>query len=190
MAGSPASGSPPFTPRAKKVLELSLREALQLGHSYIGTEHILLGLVREDEGVAATILVGLGADLERVRQKLMQLISGFSDDVTRAVLDTAGSEAWRQVHRVSTRPDSLRLTGCCPFPRSERTMVWVRDRLPGPKYMAATSSDPHGGFVCVRRRRRYRGGGRHCDRCRGGCLLQAAPHSYRRSPRAVSGGPG
>jgi ATP-dependent Clp protease ATP-binding subunit ClpC len=54
MAGTAPSGSPPFTPRAKKVLELSLREALQLGHSYIGTEHMLLGLVREGEGVAAT----------------------------------------------------------------------------------------------------------------------------------------
>ena len=60
MAGTAPSGSPPFTPRAKKVLELSLREALQLGHSYIGTEHMLLGLVREGEGVAATVLVSLG----------------------------------------------------------------------------------------------------------------------------------
>ena len=67
MAGTAPSGSPPFTPRAKKVLELSLREALQLGHSYIGTEHMLLGLVREGEGVAATVLVSLGADLGRAR---------------------------------------------------------------------------------------------------------------------------
>jgi hypothetical protein len=88
MAGSPPSGSPPFTPRAKKVLELSLREALQLGHSYIGTEHILLGLVREGEGVAATILVGLGADLEPVRQKLMQVMSGSSDDVDSGGVET------------------------------------------------------------------------------------------------------
>src|ERR1017187_9945997 len=76
MAGSAPSGSPPFTPRAKKVLELSLREALQLGHSYIGTEHMLLGLVREGEGVAATVLVSLGADLGRVRQQVIQLMSG------------------------------------------------------------------------------------------------------------------
>jgi hypothetical protein len=75
-AGTAPSGSPPFTPRAKKVLELSLREALQLGHSYIGTEHILIGLVREGEGVAAHILVGLGADLHRVRQQVIQLTSG------------------------------------------------------------------------------------------------------------------
>ena len=62
------SGHIPFTPRAKKVLELSLREALQINHSYIGTEHILLGLIREGEGVAAQVLVKLGADLNRVRQ--------------------------------------------------------------------------------------------------------------------------
>src|SRR6476661_1626766 len=72
-----ASGHIPFTPRAKKVLELSLREALQLGHSYIGTEHILRGLIREGEGVAAQVLQKLGADLNRVRQQVIQLLSGF-----------------------------------------------------------------------------------------------------------------
>ena len=71
--GMPA-GHIPFTPRAKKVLELSLREALQLGHNYIGTEHILLGLVREGDGVAAQVLVALGADLNRVRQQVIQLL--------------------------------------------------------------------------------------------------------------------
>ena len=71
------SGHIPFTPRAKKVLELSLREALQLGHNYIGTEHILLGLLREGEGVATQVLVKLGADLNRVRQQVIQLLSGY-----------------------------------------------------------------------------------------------------------------
>ena len=71
------SGHIPFTPRAKKVLELSLREALQLGHNYIGTEHILLGLIREGEGVAAQVLIKLGADLARVRQQVIQLLSGY-----------------------------------------------------------------------------------------------------------------
>jgi ATP-dependent Clp protease ATP-binding subunit ClpC len=71
------SGHIPFTPRAKKVLELSLREALQLGHNYIGTEHILLGLIREGEGVAAQVLIKLGADLNRVRQQVLQLLSGY-----------------------------------------------------------------------------------------------------------------
>ena len=76
------SGHIPFTPRAKKVLELSLREALQLGHNYIGTEHILLGLIREGEGVAAQVLQKLGADLNRVRQQVIQLLSGYQGKET------------------------------------------------------------------------------------------------------------
>jgi ATP-dependent Clp protease ATP-binding subunit ClpC len=71
-------GHIPFTPRAKKVLELSLRESLQLGHNYIGTEHILLALLREGEGVAAQTLVRLGADLNRVRQQVIQLLHGYA----------------------------------------------------------------------------------------------------------------
>jgi ATP-dependent Clp protease ATP-binding subunit ClpC len=82
QGGSSPSGHIPFTPRAKKVLELSLREALQLGHNYIGTEHILLGLIREGEGVAAQVLVKLGADLSRVRQQVIQLLSGYSGSGT------------------------------------------------------------------------------------------------------------
>jgi hypothetical protein len=74
---SKPTGHIPFTPRAKTVLELSLREALQLGHNYIGTEHILLGLIREGEGVAAQILVKLGADRSRVRQQVIQLLSAY-----------------------------------------------------------------------------------------------------------------
>jgi ATP-dependent Clp protease ATP-binding subunit ClpC len=74
------TGHIPFTPRAKKVLELSLREALQLGHNYIGTEHILLGLIREGKGVAAQVLVRLGADLNRVRQQVILLVHGTQDD--------------------------------------------------------------------------------------------------------------
>jgi ATP-dependent Clp protease ATP-binding subunit ClpC len=70
------SGHIPFTPRTKKVLELSLRESQQLGHDYIGTEHILLGLIREAEGVAAQVLVKMGADLNRVRQQVLQLLGG------------------------------------------------------------------------------------------------------------------
>ncbi len=78
------SGHIPFTPRAKKVLELSLREALQLGHNYIGTEHILLGLIREGEGVAAQVLQKLGADLNRVRQQVIQLLSGYQGKETQS----------------------------------------------------------------------------------------------------------
>src|SRR6516165_5416320 len=70
------SGHIPLTPRAKKVLELSFRESQQLGHNYIGTEHILLGLLREGDGVAAQVLVKLGADMNRVRQQVIQLLHG------------------------------------------------------------------------------------------------------------------
>ena len=73
----PVTGHIPFTPRAKKVLELSLREGLQMGHKYIGTEFLLLGLIREGEGVAAQVLIKLGADLPRVRQQVIQLLSGY-----------------------------------------------------------------------------------------------------------------
>jgi len=76
------TGHIPFTPRAKKVLELSLREALQLGHSYIGTEHLLLGLIREGEGVAAQVLTKLGADTNKVRQQVIQLLSGYQGKET------------------------------------------------------------------------------------------------------------
>src|SRR5690349_10158222 len=88
--GSAPSGHIPFTPRAKKVLELSLREALQLGHNYIGTEHILLGLIREGEGVAAQVLVKLGADLSRVRQQVIQLLSGYAGSKESGGAPTGG----------------------------------------------------------------------------------------------------
>jgi ATP-dependent Clp protease ATP-binding subunit ClpC len=78
------SGHIPLTPRVKKVLELSLREAKQLGHGYIGTEHILLGLIREGEGVAALVLVRLGADLNRVRQQVIQLLHGHQGTAPEA----------------------------------------------------------------------------------------------------------
>ena len=91
-------GSPPFTPRAKKVLELSLREAIQLGHNYIGTEHMLLGLVREGEGVAAQVLVSLGADLARVRETVLRLLDGAAGAETgpsgRADQPARGWRSW------------------------------------------------------------------------------------------------
>ena len=90
------SGHIPFTPRAKKVLELSLREALQLGHSYIGTEHILLGLIREGEGVAAQVLQKLGADLNRVRQQVIQLLSGFQGKESAATASASGAPSEQQ----------------------------------------------------------------------------------------------
>jgi ATP-dependent Clp protease ATP-binding subunit ClpA len=94
------TGHIPFTPRAKKVLELSLREAKQLGHNYIGTEHILLGLIREGEGVAAQVLVKLGGGLSRVRQQVIQVLSGSA---------TAGMEPGPRTRLVRmTVPDNLR----------------------------------------------------------------------------------
>jgi ATP-dependent Clp protease ATP-binding subunit ClpC len=72
-------GSPPFTPRAKKVLELALREALQLGHNYIGTEHLLLGIVREGGGTATQILTEFGVELTRLRDKVLEMMTGQSD---------------------------------------------------------------------------------------------------------------
>jgi len=89
----------PFTPRAKKVLELSLREALHLGHNYIGTEHILLGLLREGEGAAAQVLQRLGADLGRVRQQVLQLLSSR----------TAGAPAARPIRLLEHLTDAALL---------------------------------------------------------------------------------
>ena len=89
------TGHIPFTPRAKKVLELSLREALQLGHNYIGTEHILLGVIREGEGVAAQVLVKLGADLNRTRTEVLSLLSGHTGgEIPAEERTTPEEEGW------------------------------------------------------------------------------------------------
>jgi ATP-dependent Clp protease ATP-binding subunit ClpA len=99
---SSSTGSPPFTPRAKRVLELSLREALQLGHNYIGTEHMLLGLVREGEGVATQVLVSLGAELGRVRQAVTDMLSGFSGG---EVAQPATAEPTLEIRREAVKPE-------------------------------------------------------------------------------------
>ncbi len=80
QAPQAGSGSPPFTPRTKKVLELSLREALQLGHRYIGTEHLLLGLLREGEGVAVQVMTALGADLAVVRHRVLEQLASQPEE--------------------------------------------------------------------------------------------------------------
>ncbi len=106
------SGHIPFTKRAKKVLELSLRESLQLGHNYIGTEHILLGLIREGDGVAAQVLVRLGADLNRVRQQVIQLIhdrpprEGAPGPEVQARLDVVEGRLAALEQRVGIGPDT------------------------------------------------------------------------------------
>ena len=90
-----------FTPRAKKVLELSLREALQLGHDYIGTEHILLGLIREGDGVAAQVLVNLGSDLNRARQQVIQLLHGHQGK--RTAIATIGEDLGDRLTSMAAR---------------------------------------------------------------------------------------
>jgi ATP-dependent Clp protease ATP-binding subunit ClpC len=111
----PPGGHIPFTPRAKKVLELSLREALQLGHDYIGTEHILLGLIREGEGVAAQVLVSLGANLNMVRQQVIQLLQSHQIEGHERLSSTrvAGPSARlelivnRQTEAIMSRLDAI-----------------------------------------------------------------------------------
>jgi Clp amino terminal domain, pathogenicity island component len=94
---STPAGHIPFTPRSKKVLELSLREALKLNHNYIGTEHILLGLIREGEGVAAQVLVKLGADLSRVRQQVMTVLEQSPAESVTVREEAGGSEEeWQE----------------------------------------------------------------------------------------------
>jgi prophage maintenance system killer protein len=122
------SGHIPFTPRAKKVLQLSREEALNLGHNYIGTEHILLGLIREGGGVAAQVLVKLGADLNRVRQQVTQLLNGYqgkepaaagppsetASDPTGQSAATLRSEVERQRREITRLNGLLRQHGIEP----------------------------------------------------------------------------
>ena len=106
--------APPFTARAKKVLELALREALQLGHNYIGTEHLLLGVVREGEGVGAQVLVSLGADLSRVRRQVIQLLSGFAQQATEGGATTVTSAARPTSGMERLRFAAAKLAGSAP----------------------------------------------------------------------------
>jgi ATP-dependent Clp protease ATP-binding subunit ClpC len=134
------SGHIPFTPRAKKVLELSLREALQLGHNYIGTEHILLGLIREGEGVAAQVLLNLGADLEKVRSAVIQLLSGHYGKPSEAGDERRGQGGARARHatassiRSSDAPtrSSASCRSCRAAPRITPSLsaspAWARPR--------------------------------------------------------------
>ncbi len=119
------TGHIPFTPRAKKVLELALREGLQLGHNYIGTEHILLGLIREGEGVAAQVLQKLGADLDRVRQTVIQLLSGSAggegETTPAETEELSETGAWygRWSRRPRTEPEDFPVCPSCSKPLAE-----------------------------------------------------------------------
>ena len=112
--GQAPSGHIPFTPRAKKVLELSLRESLQLGHNYIGTEHILLGVLREGKGVAAQVLVSLGVELPQVRRAVIQLLSGFPGRASsmRLMVDTPVPGEVHGLFRAASGPEPLRCSFC------------------------------------------------------------------------------
>jgi hypothetical protein len=118
------SGQIPFTPRAKKVLELALREALSLGHNYIGTEHILLGLVRENEGVAARILLDFDADSEKIRNEVIRMLSGPG----RAA--RAGGAGGARARARSPRSCSTSSAATSPSspPRASSTRSSARDR--------------------------------------------------------------
>jgi ATP-dependent Clp protease ATP-binding subunit ClpC len=112
--GQAGPGHIPFTPRAKKALELSLREALQLGHNHIGTEHILLGLIREGEGVAAQVLTELGADLDRARAKVAELVpAGPAETLERggpvrtAVSGSVMAGIIRRLDAIAARLDAI-----------------------------------------------------------------------------------
>jgi ATP-dependent Clp protease ATP-binding subunit ClpC len=128
--GSTPSGHIPFTARAKKVLELSLREALQLSHNHIGTEHILLGILREGDGVAAQVLTGLGADLNRVRAKVLELVPAspveameLSGPGRAALSSPVVARIIRRLDDIAVRLDAierqLRLAGTGAAPAAE-----------------------------------------------------------------------
>jgi len=138
---SAPSGHIPFTPRAKKVLELSLREAMELGHDHIGTEHILLGLIREGEGVAAQVLVRLGAELSRVRQQVIALVSGPAQGTpfaSPARADARSGPRMRVAATVLGAPDANALAAFY-----ERLLGWiVVEEEPGWVRLRTPPGDP------------------------------------------------
>ena len=129
-------GHIPFTPRAKKVLELSLREALQLRHNYIGTEHILLGLIREGEGLAAQALVDAGADLTDVRQRLLDRVGRGSKERPAEMFFPAGHALSERLAQIQESLDRIeRHLGIQPpaeQPKDEQPKDQLRDQLRDP----------------------------------------------------------
>jgi ATP-dependent Clp protease ATP-binding subunit ClpC len=109
----PAGGHIPFTARAKKILEFAHREALQLGHDYISTEHVLLGIIREGEGVGAQVLVQLGADLSTVRKQVIQLLSGYADGKSPESKTVTGGTHAELSFRSAPNPTEMPLCPSC-----------------------------------------------------------------------------
>ena len=123
--GQSHPGHIPFTPAAKKVLELSLREALQLGHNYIGTEHILLGLVRQGDGVPAEVLQKLGADLDRVRATVIELLPGSSESAGRSPRRRRGRRTEAVPTASPVSPEDFPTCPSCSAPLAETMAVKV-----------------------------------------------------------------
>ncbi len=200
------SGQIPFTPRAKKVLELALREALSLGHNYIGTEHILLGLVRENEGVAARILLDFDADSEKIRNEVIRMLSGpggrrqgsgGGQGAAAAGAGAAGrgQEELQAARPVRAQPDQARRRGQARPGRRPRD----RDRADHADPLAPHQEQPRAGGRAGRRQDRRRRGPRaaHHERRRAGAAqeqadLHARPRGPGRGlevPRRVRGAP-
>ena len=162
------TGQIPFTPRAKKVLELALREALILGHNYIGTEHILLGLVRENEGVAARILLDFDADAEKIRNEIIRMLSGpgrrQQGAAARAGREGEELEAPRPVR---PQPDEARLRRQARPRRRPRDRDRARDADPVAAHEEQPGADRRAGRRQDRRRRRAgaRISGDRCPSC-------------------------
>jgi ATP-dependent Clp protease ATP-binding subunit ClpA len=131
---STPSGHIPFTPHAKKVLELSLREALRLAHNYIGTEHILLGLVREREGMAAKALVQVGADLDSVRQRIEEMVTSLAEPGTLRGAETARTVSMRLSARGQARVSEV-------LTRSRDQVVFRRFTVPACRVLLLAESE-------------------------------------------------
>ena len=176
QGGSSPSGHIPFTPRAKKVLELSLREALQLGHNYIGTEHILLGLIREGEGVAAQVLVKLGADLSRVRQQVIQLLSGYQGPAGQ------GERQRRRPAGANVGGSSKEDRATRAAARSSTSSAATSRRSPARRSSTRSSGAPASSSGSCRSSR----GAPRTTRCSSASPASARPRSSRASPRRSS----
>ena len=193
------TGQIPFTPRAKKVLELALREALSLGHNYIGTEHILLGLVRENEGVAARILLDFDADAEKIRNEIIRMLSGPGrrGQAGAAASGASGREGQEleAARPVRAQPDEARGRGQAR-PRGRPP---DRDRARDADPVAAHEEQPRPDRRARRRQDRRRRGARRAHRhepgagaAQGQADLHARPRRARRRlqvPRRVRGAP-